>query len=98
MSPRTDPPYRPPSEELDGVAGCLAFGFFLLVEGAVAAVTAFVSYCLARSEQLDLGHEIGMIIAVFGGVAALLWIDRRCLRLTGHSAGEIAFEFLFLWS
>lgn len=97
MSRRTDPHYRTPDEELDGVAGCLAFGFFLIVETAVAGMAGFLGYYLARSAPLDVGHEVGVVLSILGGIAALLWIDHHCRRLTGHSAGEIACEFLFAW-
>lgn len=97
MSPRSEPPFRSPNDELAGFAGCLVFCVFLVCETAVAGLAGIVSYFLARSEPVDVGHEIGIALSLIGGIAALLWIDRHCRRMTGHSAGEIACEFLFLW-
>ena len=97
MSRRSEPGFRPPSDELDGFAGCLAFCVFLVCETAVAGLAGFASYYLARSEPVDVGHEIGIALSLIGGVAVLLWIDHRCRRVTGHSAGEIACELLFAW-
>lgn len=97
MSPRSEPRFRPPDDELDGLAGFIAFGVFLIFELAVAAGTGFLSYYLARSEPVDVGHEIGIGLSLIGGCVALWWIDHHCRRLTGHSAGEIACELLFWW-
>lgn len=97
MSHRSEPRFRPPNEELDGLAGCLAFCVFLVCETTVAGIAGFVSYHLARSEPVDAGHGIGIALSLIGGVAALLWIDHRCRRVTGYSAGEIACEFLLAW-
>ncbi|MEH3121426.1 MAG: hypothetical protein PGN16_05480 [Sphingomonas phyllosphaerae] len=97
MAHRSEPQYRPLDTELDGVAGCLVFVFFLILESAGAGIAAFAGYLLVRNGQIDVGHEIGIGVSIIGGIAGLLWIDRHCRRLTGYSAGEIASEFLFLW-
>jgi hypothetical protein len=97
MRHRTDPPHRRPGEELDGAAGCVVFAIFLVVELAVAGVAGLIAYGLARTEPVDVGHGVGIALALVVGLSALLWIDRRCRLLTGHSAGELVLEALCLW-
>lgn len=97
MSHRSDPASRRATDELGGTAGCIAFGVFLVIELAVAVLAGFICYGLARAEPIDVGHEIGIILAIIVALGVLAWIDWHCRRVTGHSAGELVLEALAWW-
>ncbi|MBB3695050.1 hypothetical protein [Sphingomonas sp. BK580] len=97
MPRRSEPGYRPPTDEVEGLAGCLLFLLFFAGETLIGGVAAFGAYRLVRVEQLDPGHAVACAAAFMGGLAALWYADRHCLRLTGFSAATVGLELLAWW-
>jgi len=97
MPRRSEPGYRPPTDEVAGIAGWLLFLLFFVGETLIGGAAAFGAYRFARIEPLDVGHAAGCVAALLGGLAALWYADRHCLRLTGSSATTIGLELLAWW-
>lgn len=85
MSRRTEPPFRPPTDEVGGLRGILLFIGFLLMELAVAAVVCVIAYRCGSGEMVDMIDALGIGGALAIGCVAIWGLDSLCSRRTGYS-------------
>lgn len=85
MSPRNEPRFRPPGEELSGAPALVRFVLTLLAELAIAAIAALIVLHYGDREMIDMIAALGIAFPVVLGGLSIVWLECACHRRIGTS-------------
>ncbi|VXC58075.1 hypothetical protein [Sphingomonas sp. 8AM] len=85
MSPRSEPGFRPPDEELSGRPAVLRFVLTLLTEMVIAAIAALIVLHYGGRERVDMIAALGIAFPIVLGGLSIVWLECSCHRRIGTS-------------